>query len=279
MALSDALAGVFDAILEPIVLVDALGSIAFVNREGSSLSGYAAGEIEGRPVETLLPMDMREPHARYRQEFVDSDQTRPRAGRVLVALRKDGETLPVEVGLGHFYDGSTRYAVAVIRDLTERRLTMLGFDPHRPEPTIELWLSLVHPEDLPSLRQRFDEAIGNPAARQFELEIRARHSDGRSLWILIKGTVVAREAGSNSPHIAGTLHSRGRPWNHDLRQPRVRSDVWLPARGGCQDRGLVAALLSGPGLPAIGDSQVGRAKRIVSAHGQAIGAVRGVHAL
>jgi len=244
MVLSNALASVFDAVLEPIVLVDALGSIAFVNREGSALFGYAPREIEGRPMETLLPMDKREPHARYRQAFFDNGESRAMAGRVLIALRKDGETLAVEVGLGHFSDGPTRYAVAVIRDLTKRRraddilrdseqqlrlalegadlglwdwnaasgrlivndrwLTMLGLDPHGPEPTLELWRSLVHPEDLPSLQRLFDEAIGNPAARQFELEIRARRSDGRSIWILTKGTVSAREADLSSVHIVGT---------------------------------------------------------------------------
>jgi PAS domain S-box-containing protein len=244
MVLSNALASVFDSILEPIVLVDALGSIAFINREGSALFGYTPREIEGRPVETLLPMDKREQHLRYRQAFLVSDQTRAMAGRELVALHKDGGILPVEVGLGHFTDGSTRYAVAVIRDLTQRRraddilrdseqqlrlalegadlglwdwnatsgrlivndrwLTMLGLDPHGPEPTLELWLSLVHAEDLPSLQRLFDEAIGNPTARQFELEIRALRSDARSIWILAKGTVVAREADLSSVHIIGT---------------------------------------------------------------------------
>jgi PAS domain S-box-containing protein len=242
--LSNALAGVFDAILEPIVLVDALGSIAYVNRVGSALFGYAPGEIDGRPVETLLPTDKREQHLRHRRAFLVSEQTRAMAGRELVALRKDGEILPVEVGLGHFYDGSTRYAVAAIRDLTARRradnilrdseqqlrlalegadlglwdwnaasgrlivndrwLTMLGLDPQGPEPTLELWLSLVHAEDRPSLRRLIDEASGNPAARQFEFEIRARRSDARNIWILTKGTVVAREPGRSSVHIVGT---------------------------------------------------------------------------
>src|SRR5208282_1403150 len=163
-------------------------------------------------------------HLRHRRAFLVSEQTRAMAGRELVALRKDGEILPVEVGLGHFYDGSTRYAVAAIRDLTARRradnilrdseqqlrlalegadlglwdwnaasgrlivndrwLTMLGLDPQGPEPTLELWLSLVHAEDRPSLRRLIDEASGNPAARQFEFEIRARRSDARNIWIL-----------------------------------------------------------------------------------------------
>ena len=88
--------------------------------------------------------------------------------------------------------------------VNDRWLAMLGQDPQGPMPTIDLWHSLVHPDDMPKLNRLVDEVILNPAGRDLEVEIRARHSDGHYIWILDKASVVER-AGDGSPlRVVGT---------------------------------------------------------------------------
>ncbi len=88
--------------------------------------------------------------------------------------------------------------------VNDRWLSMLGLDPQGPVPTIETWHALVHPDDLPKLERLRDEVILNPAGRDLEVEIRARHRDDRFIWILDKGTVVERAADGSPLRVVGT---------------------------------------------------------------------------
>ncbi len=88
--------------------------------------------------------------------------------------------------------------------VNDRWLTMLGLDRASSPPSIELWNSLVHPDDMPRLRQLFDEVIQNPAGVEFEAEIRARHRDGRDVWIVDCGQVVERAADGSPVRVVGT---------------------------------------------------------------------------
>ena len=81
---------------------------------------------------------------------------------------------------------------------------MLGLDPRGPAPTLNTWHGLVHADDLPRLQQLLHDVILNPAGRDFEVEVRARHADGRELWILDKGAVVERAADGSPLRVAGT---------------------------------------------------------------------------
>lgn len=88
--------------------------------------------------------------------------------------------------------------------VNDRWLTMLGLDRETSPPSIELWNSLVHPDDVPQLLELFDEVIQNPAGVEFEAEIRARHRDGRDVWIIDRGQVVERAADGSPLRVVGT---------------------------------------------------------------------------
>ena len=81
---------------------------------------------------------------------------------------------------------------------------MLGLDPGGPAPTIDTWHALVLPEDHPLLDALIADVIVNPQGRDFEFEVRARHSDGRTVWIMDRGAVVERAADGSPLRVVGT---------------------------------------------------------------------------
>lgn len=88
--------------------------------------------------------------------------------------------------------------------VNERWITMLGLDPQGPSPTLDSWQAHVDADDRPKLDCLVREVILNPAGREFEVEVRARHADGHELWILDKGAVVERAADGTPLRVAGT---------------------------------------------------------------------------
>lgn len=80
---------------------------------------------------------------------------------------------------------------------------MLGYDPGEVSSLGDAWLSLVHPQDLPQLlhdeQRHFDGET-----EQFECEFRMRHKDGRWIWILDRGKVIARDATGRPLRMIGT---------------------------------------------------------------------------
>ncbi|MCE3017158.1 MAG: PAS domain S-box protein [Pirellula sp.] len=88
--------------------------------------------------------------------------------------------------------------------VNEQWLSMLGLDPQSYIPSIELWHSLVHPDDRPKLERLFKEVILNPAGCELEVEIRALHKNGNYVWILDKGRVAERAPDGSPLRVVGT---------------------------------------------------------------------------
>jgi anti-anti-sigma factor len=109
-----------DALGDGLVLTAHDGTIALVNRRCAEMFGYRREELIGRPVDSLVPSDVRTAHQGYRASYHQTPQARAMAERVrLVGLRKDGGTLPVEISLSPVPTASEDFVLAVIRDVTE----------------------------------------------------------------------------------------------------------------------------------------------------------------
>jgi PAS domain S-box-containing protein len=88
--------------------------------------------------------------------------------------------------------------------VNDRWMAILGLDPQGPLPTMDLWHSLVHPDDMPKLVQLIELVILNPDGADGEVEIRARHAAGHYVWILDKFNVVERSADGSPLRVVGT---------------------------------------------------------------------------
>jgi len=107
---------------DALVLVDAKGCLALVNRQVEQLFGYSRNELVGQPVEILVPEAFREAHLTHRQDFAVRPRTRSMGvGLDLDARRRDGTTFPVEISLTPLSTVTGDMVIATLRDITERR--------------------------------------------------------------------------------------------------------------------------------------------------------------
>ena len=105
-----------------MVLTDAQGKIALVNKQTEMLFGYQRNELIGKNVEILVPERMKQHHPKYRQKFQEHPKARPMgAGRDLFGVKKDGTEIPVEIGLNPVEKDGKRFVLASVIDITERK--------------------------------------------------------------------------------------------------------------------------------------------------------------
>lgn len=108
----------------PLLLVGMDGSIRAANKELERLFGYGPGELEGQPVEVLVPAETRAAHVGLRGAYLDAPTTRRMgSGRVLHGVGKAGNLLPVEVALDPKEIGGERCVVVSVFDLRVRLRT------------------------------------------------------------------------------------------------------------------------------------------------------------
>ncbi|MBK6342308.1 MAG: PAS domain S-box protein [Flavobacteriales bacterium] len=108
---------------EGLVVVDADGRIMMQNPSLARMFGYASNELLGHGIEELLPDSLRAKHAAHRAAYDQKPVQRSMGmGMELKGRRQDGSVLPVEVSLNHFEVEGKRYVMALVSDITLRRL-------------------------------------------------------------------------------------------------------------------------------------------------------------
>ena len=108
----------FAAYPDALVVVDNTGTIVLANPSAAALLGYAVDELVGLRVDDLVPDSIRPRHAEYRSAFARNPHTRPMGKQTeLVARRKDGSEVVVEIALSPLQDRGTALVVAAIRDI------------------------------------------------------------------------------------------------------------------------------------------------------------------
>jgi PAS domain S-box-containing protein len=210
-----------DHATDAFLLQDNRGTILDVNQQACESLGYAREELVGK-----TPLDF---NPDVNPDRLDELQRRLDAGEVLTLerrhRRKDGLVFPVEIRLRPFWAGGRRFAVALVRDITDRkraeealrkseerlgqavRVSNLGIFDHdhlsetiywSPEeraihgweaergPTLSEFVGMLHPED----RERIAEAIRrahDPAGDGvFDVELRIVRSDGEVRWLVTR---------------------------------------------------------------------------------------------
>src|SRR5215813_1769571 len=105
-----------------IVMTDRNGKIVLVNSEAERMFAYPREELLDRPVDTLVPVALRDCHSTHRFTFMAHPAAR-RLGpsRELIALRKDGSEFPVEIGLNPIRTPHGLFVLSTIVDITASR--------------------------------------------------------------------------------------------------------------------------------------------------------------
>ena len=135
--------------LDAIVTIDERSIILSINPAGERLFGYAADELIGQPLQTIMP---ERHHAAHRAGVTRFLQTGVRAipwrSVPLPVLRKDGREVPVEISFGEFTSNGRRIFSGILRDVSER---------HAAEATIAAHTELAQQQTM-ELEQQVEEA-------------------------------------------------------------------------------------------------------------------------
>ena len=118
------LQGLLEAASEAMLVTNLKGEICFVNQSAEDLFSYRRDQLLGQPIEMLVPIDKRDGHVGLRSHFHESNEVRKlmMGNRLVTAQRRDGIELPVEVNLSTLHISGRKMVVAMVRDISERKL-------------------------------------------------------------------------------------------------------------------------------------------------------------
>jgi len=107
---------------EALVVVNEAGVIVLTNARAERLFGYSREELQGQPVDLLVPAPYLANHLRHRNRcFLHPRERRSGKAIRLYGLRKNGDHFPVEINLSPLRTGAGILLSGSVRDLTERR--------------------------------------------------------------------------------------------------------------------------------------------------------------
>ncbi|MEZ4483320.1 MAG: diguanylate cyclase [Syntrophotaleaceae bacterium] len=109
---------------DAMVAIDKNGRITLFNLGAERIFGYSKEEMLDTPVERLMPSVYRLAHSQYIHGFFSGSKPPSAMGKTLElqAMHSNGDTFPVELSLSQGQAGSDHFVLAVIRDITERKL-------------------------------------------------------------------------------------------------------------------------------------------------------------
>ena len=115
-------ADLLEVVPDAVFIVAEDGRIAAVNSQAETLTGYRRGELIGQPVEMLVPAHLVAAHPAHRSDYFAASGRRPMGtGLDTRVLSREGVEIPVDIALSPVTADGNRYAVASVRDITERR--------------------------------------------------------------------------------------------------------------------------------------------------------------
>jgi len=120
-ASDDVMSMVLDRTTDGVLLADTNGTIVYVNKPLLELFGYEAGDLIGRPLEMLLPEDLRNAHRHAVEAYAEDPKPRPmgREDLDIEGRHADGSNIPIDVQLNSL--PGTNLVAATVRDMTAHR--------------------------------------------------------------------------------------------------------------------------------------------------------------
>lgn len=118
------MASISDNIVDGVITMDTSNTIRWASHSAHAIFGYEAGALIGRPVVDLMPAALAELHDQRVADYVASGTPKviglgPREAR---GRRQDGREFPVEIGITEMLTEGERTFVAVVRDISERKM-------------------------------------------------------------------------------------------------------------------------------------------------------------
>ncbi|CAM1370336.1 PAS domain S-box protein [Tenacibaculum sediminilitoris] len=105
-----------------LIVVNNYGKIAYLNNFSEKLFLYKKNELIGQDIGILIPQNKSSNHPAYIKEFFVNPKSRQMGeNRELYALKKNGVTFPVEIGLNPLVTVDGTLVLAAIIDISDRK--------------------------------------------------------------------------------------------------------------------------------------------------------------
>lgn len=113
---------VLNTVLDGIITIDTQGIVHTFNPAAERIFGYAAKEVIGRNVNTLMPKKYSEHHDSYLSNYLQTGNAKVIGiGREVEGMRKDGSTFPLELAVSKMTINNKQMFTGIVRDITERK--------------------------------------------------------------------------------------------------------------------------------------------------------------
>lgn len=114
------LAAILTTAVDAIITIDSGGIIQSVNPATEQMFGYAAAEMVGQNVKTVMPSPYREEHDRYLARYLQTGKSGIiGVGREVQGQRKDGSVFPVDLVVSEVEP--KKLFTGIVRDITRRK--------------------------------------------------------------------------------------------------------------------------------------------------------------
>ncbi len=108
--------------VDGVIIIDENGVMQSLNPAAAKLFGYDGAELIGKNVSVLMPEPYRSEHDTYLRRYLRTGKARIIGiGREVEGQRKDGSTIPMDLGISAVVVHGKRLFVGFVHDLSERR--------------------------------------------------------------------------------------------------------------------------------------------------------------
>jgi two-component system sensor kinase FixL len=116
------LRSILNTIPDGIIVIDERGIVQSFSHAAERLFGHSEAEVVGQNVNMLMPSPYHQAHDDYIRRYLTTGERRIIGiGRIVVGLRKNGSSFPMELEVGEFATGNGRFFTGFVRDLTEQQ--------------------------------------------------------------------------------------------------------------------------------------------------------------
>ena len=127
-------AEILEAAPDAVLVSDHGGRILFANDQAACIFGYSTGELGQINIDRLVPSPLRGHHQSLREKYFRDPHKRPMGiGMELIAEKKNGQPVDVEISLSALKIHGQRCVISIIRDVTHIREMARELNRHNVE--------------------------------------------------------------------------------------------------------------------------------------------------
>jgi PAS domain S-box-containing protein len=182
--------GIVEISADALISTDENQRITLFNQGAEKVFGYSAREVQGQPLDILIPERLREIHRRHVAAFLQSKQQTLRMSQsnYLLGLRKDGSEFRMESSVAKLEIGGDKIFTAILRDMTDWVRTQEELRSARDQLETRVRVRTAQLEQANQAlqteiaeRQRVEEALRGLSGRLLQIQDEERRRFAREL--------------------------------------------------------------------------------------------------